>query len=74
MKAKLAIASGALLLMLGAALIFVGVLGFAGRYDIDADRTGMALVGGMYGLIGLLLAVGGWQLFKHGRRPAEDLR
>ena len=68
MKAKLVFGTGLLLLLLGGTLIVVAVLGFAGRYDIDADRSGMAMVGAAYGLIGVLLAVGGWRLLKRPRR------
>jgi hypothetical protein len=68
MKAKLTVASATLLVLFGAALMFVGVWGFAGRYDIDADRSGIAVVGLVYGLLGALLAFGGWRLLRHRRR------
>jgi hypothetical protein len=68
MKAKVTLAVAWVLLLIGLALIGVGIMGFAGLYDIDLDRRGMAEVGLMYGLLGVLSAAGGWAGLRKLRR------
>jgi hypothetical protein len=46
-------------------------MGVAGLYDIDLDRSGMAMVGLMYGLLGVLSAVGGWAALRKSRRTEK---
>ena len=70
-KARLITAGGVTLLLLGVFLLVVGVMGFLGLYDIDADRSGMAIVGLAYGSLGALLALGGWRLVRRERVKSE---
>jgi hypothetical protein len=54
-----------------ARLDWLGIMGVAGLYDIDLDRSGMAMVGLMYGLLGVLSAVGGWAALRKSRRTEK---
>jgi hypothetical protein len=65
---KLTLTGAVLLLLVGLGLAAGAIAGFAGRYDIDLDRAGMAMVGFVYGLIGLLFGAGGWALLRKSRR------
>jgi hypothetical protein len=68
---RVTFAVGGVLLLIGLVLIGVGVMGAAGLYDIDLDRSGMAMVGLMYGLLGVLSAVGGWAALRKSRRTEK---
>jgi hypothetical protein len=71
MKARVTFAVGGVLLLIGLVLIGVGIMGVAGLYDIDLDRSGMAMVGLMYELLGVLSAAGGWAALRKSRRTEK---